>query len=319
MEKISTVAVLLSTYNGEKYLPELINSILIQNNVLIRLIVRDDGSSDGTTEILMRYQQRGDLEWCRGENRGYTESFMELCVHAPKADYYAFADQDDVWLPDKLENAVKQLCCYNDVPALCVSEWKMVDERLRPTFKPTKALGYSVEAMKHASEIDILKAACAMNHVTGSGCLQVWNNRLHMILSQYDYPHMPIGHDVIVGMTAVLCGRFIPYEQPGILYRQHSNNTSGGHGGWKAVRTRWITHFKRMQNKAGPNISECNAAILKAYTDVIPDNAREIITKTIVYKSNPAAKIELLFSDYPSLLYTKDRLKFRIKVLLNRL
>ena len=233
-KKNPTVGVLLSTYNGEKYLAELIDSILSQRNVYIRLLIRDDGSSDETVNILKQYQNRGYIEWSKGKNLGYTESFMELCFHAPQADYYAFADQDDIWFPNKLENAIKQLAPYENVPALCVCEWEMVDEQLRPIFRSTKALGYPVETMRHASKMDVLKAACAMNHVTASGCLQVWNKGLQRILWKYDYPHMPIGHDVIVGMTAVLCGQFVPYQQPGILYRQHSNNTSGSHGGMES-------------------------------------------------------------------------------------
>lgn len=318
-ENIPLVTVLMSTYNGEKYLAEQIDSILAQKNVRVHLVVRDDGSKDSTTDLLKWYQENGDLEWFGGKNLGYTESFMELCVHASKADYYAFADQDDVWLSDKLENALKQLTPFQSIPALCVGEWTVVDENLHPMRDPAPALAFSVEKMRCASKEIVQKAACAMNHVTSSGCLQVWNNPLQEILCGRDYPHMPIGHDVIVGMVAILCGQFIPYRGSGILYRQHGNNTSGSHQGWGAVQERWRTHWKRLRNQAGPCISACNAAILKAYQDVIPLNTQKIIQKTIAYKENPKEKVSLLFSDYPTLLNGKDRLKFRLKVLLNRL
>lgn len=313
------VAVLMSTYNGERYLAEQIDSILAQRNVSVHLAVRDDGSSDGTLRILEQYRQRGRLEYHQGENAGYTESFMRLCVHAPQADYYAFADQDDVWLPNKLQDMIAQLEPYRANPALCVSEWQMVDEMLHPVPQAAKALGFPAAAMQHASQAAIRKAACAMNHVTASGCVQVWNNALQDILRRNDYPHIPMGHDVIVGMAAILCGKFVPYPKPMILYRQHGANVSGGHSGKAERKKRWHTHLARLQNKAGPNISECNAALRKAYGAAMPEESRVILQKMIGYQHDLAKKLSLLLSDYPKLLFLRDRVKFRLKVLLNRL
>lgn len=310
------VAVLMSTYNGEKYLEEQIDSILKQKNVEVHLVVRDDGSTDSTTAILSKYQRMGCLEWRQGENVGYTESFMKLCVHAPKADYYAFADQDDVWLSDKLENALKELTLYQSVPALCVGEWTIVDENLHPMRNPAAALEFSVEKMRCAPKEAVQKAACAFNHVTSAGCLQVWNESLQKILCSCDYPHMPIGHDVIVGMVAIFCGQFIPYRGSGILYRQHGNNTSGSLQGWIGVQEQWKRRLKRLNNQI-PRISDCNAMILRAYHDLIPSEAQMILRQTIDYKKSLKRKLYLLFSDYPSLLNIEDRIKFRLKVLLN--
>lgn len=316
---LPTVAVLMSAYNGEKYLEEQIRSILAQKEVFVRLIVRDDGSSDRTPAILARCQQKGLLEWRRGKNVGYTESFMRLCAQAPPADYYAFADQDDVWLPDKLQSMTAQLQPCAQTPALCVSEWQMTDEQLRPLRRAEKALAFPVPAMRDAPQAMVQKAACAMNHVTASGCVQVWNAALQNILQTHEPPHAPIGHDVIVGMTAVLCGKFIPLAQPTILYRQHGANTSGGHSGRAERHARWHAHLARLKNKAGPNISECNAMLLRAYGDAMPAEARAILQKTIGYQQNAGKKWALLVSDYPRLLFWRDRVKFRLKVLLNRL
>lgn len=317
--ELPAVAVLMSTYNGEKYLSEQIDSILKQKDVRVRLLVRDDGSQDRTAKILERYRREGHLEWTQGENLGYTESFMQLCTHAPQADFYAFADQDDVWLPEKLKSAIKELTPCGDTPALCVGEWKMVNEKLDPIPNAPKALPFSVERVQRVGKASVIKAACAMNHVTASGCVQVWNDALQQILRTHHYPHLPMGHDVIVGMTAVLCGNFIPFAGQTIFYRQHGTNTSGSHSGWNEKRMRWKTHIKRLKNQAGPNISECNAALLEAYGDAMSAEARAIAQKTVEYQLDFAKKWSLLFSDYPSLLQPKDKMKFRLKVFLNRL
>lgn len=105
-----TVSVLMSTYNGAKYIREQIDSILNQKDVNVELLIRDDGSSDNTAEICKEYQKKNtNIRFYQGENIGVGKSFMELLKKAPEADYYSFSDQDDVWLEDKLSRAVKMI------------------------------------------------------------------------------------------------------------------------------------------------------------------------------------------------------------------
>ena len=106
----SKVAILLSTYNGEKYLREQIDSILNQTYTNFELIVRDDGSKDKTVEIIKEYIEKSDKEitLIEGKNLGFIKSFFDLLKRGD-ADYYAYADQDDIWLPNKIELAVKSL------------------------------------------------------------------------------------------------------------------------------------------------------------------------------------------------------------------
>ena len=100
----------MSTYNGERYLREQIDSILQQIDVEIELIIRDDGSNDGTVQIIEEYASKYPcISYYCGDNVGVGKSFMELLKNAPTADYYAFSDQDDVWLKDKLIRAVKAI------------------------------------------------------------------------------------------------------------------------------------------------------------------------------------------------------------------
>ena len=103
------VAVIMSTYNGERFVAEQLDSILNQTYSNIEIVVRDDGSKDNTVNIIKEYQKKYDnIMLYEGENLGFIKSFFELLKLA-KADYYAYADQDDIWLENKIELAVNSL------------------------------------------------------------------------------------------------------------------------------------------------------------------------------------------------------------------
>jgi len=103
------VNVLLSAYNGEKYIKEQIDSILAQSWENIDIYVRDDGSSDGTAAILKEYESAGKIKLELGKNVGFIKSFFWLVVNSGDADYYAYSDQDDSWNSDKIKMAVEKL------------------------------------------------------------------------------------------------------------------------------------------------------------------------------------------------------------------
>lgn len=107
MEK--KVAVLLSTYNGEKYLEEQLNSLCNQTYSNLEIVIRDDGSSDGTCDLIKKYQQKhNNIKFEEGTNLGFIKSFFCL-LELADADYYAYCDQDDIWLENKVELAVQAL------------------------------------------------------------------------------------------------------------------------------------------------------------------------------------------------------------------
>lgn len=124
------VQVLLSTYNGEKYLKEQIESILKQKEVDIHLLVRDDGSSDSTIKILEEISNKNKkITFYKGKNIGPARSFMELLKKSEEADYYSFADQDDIWEENKIISAINKLKNTNE-PELYLSALGIVNEKL---------------------------------------------------------------------------------------------------------------------------------------------------------------------------------------------
>lgn len=105
------VQILLSTYNGEKYLEEQLDSILNQKgDFSLKILVRDDGSKDGTLEILEKYSQKMEMQIIRGENIGVNKSLKELFMNCDtNCDYFSISDQDDVWLENKIQTAIESL------------------------------------------------------------------------------------------------------------------------------------------------------------------------------------------------------------------
>lgn len=132
MEK--KVAVLISTYNGEKYLKEQLDSILNQTYSNLEIVIRDDGSKDGTIDLIKEYQQKyGNITLNEGTNLGFIKSFFELLTLAD-ADYYAYCDQDDIWLENKVELAVQKLNeADNTKPNMVFGNSDYYDENM--TFK----------------------------------------------------------------------------------------------------------------------------------------------------------------------------------------
>ena len=104
------IDILLATYNGEKYIKEQIESILNQTYKNINLIISDDCSTDNTRKILTEYTQKDKriTVYFQNENQGYIKNF-EFLLKQVKNPYYMLSDQDDVWLPEKVEKSIKTL------------------------------------------------------------------------------------------------------------------------------------------------------------------------------------------------------------------
>lgn len=126
------VIICMSTYNGEKYVKEQLESLLNQTYKNIEIYVRDDGSKDNTINILEDYQKQNKIHFIKGKNVGVVGSFYECLKEAyGKAEYFAYCDQDDKWHTNKIEKAVTKLSEKNkEIPLLYFSEFNYCDENL---------------------------------------------------------------------------------------------------------------------------------------------------------------------------------------------
>ncbi len=206
----------MSTYNGIDYLREQIDSILAQDHPHVRLLVRDDGSSDGTVSVLREYEAKYEnVDVINGENLGVTDSFFRLLEQAGDADYYAFSDQDDVWKKEKLSRAVATLerkQRSGEEPLLYFSRLEFVDENLNH-------LGYS-------PEVNVTGFRNALIQNQSIGCTSVINAAARRLLVE-DLPDEALMHDWWVYAVVSAFGRVVHDPTPTILYRQHSSNVVG--------------------------------------------------------------------------------------------
>jgi len=215
------IVVLLSSYNGEKFIKEQIDSILNQDvakTMELSLLVRDDGSRDGTHAILNEYQEKGLLTWYTGENLRPAKSFWHLVKTAPVADYYAFCDQDDVWFPDKLSRAVDTIeqCPKKDKPVLYCSAVTVTDTELNPTG--------SLSAAYHAKD----DLAYSLLYSVAPGCTFVFNAAARKEFLRYDMDkQFVVIHDWLAHKIVALKGTLIHDDNPSMYYRQHGNNVIG--------------------------------------------------------------------------------------------
>lgn len=229
------IIILLSTYNGEKYLNQQLESIYNQiTDCGIELFVRDDGSRDGTMDILKLWSDKLNISFLNdSENIGPAKSFWKLLLNAPEADYYAFVDQDDIWDGDKLETAVN---------ALGTTEEKVL------WFSNCRIISHDGKVLNGQAKKEPPILTVASQFVCGitQGCSMVFNKAALNYFKNLDLDYIPMHDDVaLTYMLAV--GKVVYESRPLFSYRVHSGNVVAkqGYGKFKKL----ISSFKRLFGK----------------------------------------------------------------------
>ncbi len=217
------VLVLLSSYNGQKHIREQIQSIMDQETEYqIDLRIRDDGSTDNTCQIVdeMQLEYPDRIELIRGERTGYNASFFSLINSAYGYTYYALSDQDDVWLPNKIQAACERLDKENNnSPLLFASTSYLVGDDLKPYGKTRRKL------REFSTYNTIIQNICP-------GHTQVMNNSLlELVKGNIDTSRIYVYDSWITNM-AVLYGKVIFSNDSFAYYRQHNANQLGSGVGY---------------------------------------------------------------------------------------
>lgn len=279
-----SVCVLLSSYNGEKYIAEQIESLLKQKDVDLKILVRDDGSQDSTVEILESFKKENKLDYFHEENVGFVKSFYLLVKNAPEYDYYAFCDQDDVWDDDKLISAITLLEEKDtNKPALCYTALRVVDKNL-------KFLCIGNE--KHRVGENPFQESFMINWVYGCTC--VFNNSTRNYFLKYDYDTI-YSHDVTVCKVVAGLGSLVYDPVPHINYRQHGKNFSGfGSLSFRNLKKqlRWVFKYEiknlrlKEMRKYKQNFYEILSEENKEFVDLVCNykNSRKDKKKLLKYK-----------------------------------
>ncbi len=241
------IDILLSTYNGETYLPALLDSIAQQTYANWHITVRDDGSSDNTVALLHQWASAhpNKMTIYAEENIGCLLSFTTLMHKVAERertalDYLMFADQDDIWLPHKIQHAVEamqeQETLHPNVPIVICTNLTVVDQELR-VIAPSMWEYAHIPAQLLASS-DYLNI---FNCVTG--CTMLFNQSALQV-SLPLHAKYAVMHDYWIALCTKHAGGYIvPLEQSDILYRQHSTNEVGAYQyipifqrGWKYLK-----------------------------------------------------------------------------------
>ena len=216
------IDVLLATYNGEKYIEEQIESILNQTYKNINLIISDDKSTDGTIEILKKYENKDEriTAYFQKENLGYVKNF-EFLLKQVKSNFYMLSDQDDVWLPEKIEKSMETLKMQD--ADLVFGDLEIVDEKLNtvnPSFGDFMLLNRKINKCIDSYEVNYL-----YNCVTGCTILskKKFLEKILPIPSNSKY----LIHDYWIALIVALNGKLAYIPEKYIKYRQHGNNQVG--------------------------------------------------------------------------------------------
>lgn len=207
------IAILLSTYNGKEYIERQITSIYQQSYSDFELYIRDDGSNLAFLEQLRRLQQEYHFVLLEGSNKGFVASFMTLLDAIGNADLYAFADQDDIWLPKKLQCAVDWFEGQNEeVPLLYHSAYDVIDEN-----------EHIIDRFYFPDQEYDFRRTITENHY--SGFAMVINKKLREYMLQGDTKYIGY-HDWWAAMIVHAFG--IAHSDPEVmaLHRAHGNNVT---------------------------------------------------------------------------------------------
>lgn len=272
-----SVCVLMSTYNGEKYLSEQLESILTQSEKDILLFIRDDGSTDNTINMLNKFSEKypKKIKFYQGDNKGPSKSFLEVVKNAPQARYYMLADQDDIWLENKILIASKSLEQFKS-PALYYSNVTPVNNELYELEKNNLFLEKETNLQKLIIRNEII------------GCTVCFNRDLMEILKKIKIPSNPIMHDHWIGLiNAVFNGVFIFDRESHILYRQHESNVVGAH------RNQFIL-LKKHFSKENRNVRSNLIKLINDSGLEIPLENISLIDDISKYKTNSTSKKNIL-------------------------
>ena len=281
----------MSTYNGERFLQEQLDSILKQENVDVSLLVRDDGSKDNTCKILSDYASKyQNIEWKDGENVGFVRSFSALVKMASTydsdADFFAFADQDDIWIPNKLATACEVLATKDDSrPNLFTSNSMQVD-----------AEGRELEPF-HKGPEPKFRRGNVLVFGTEQGCSMVFNKKAVEIYSEHE-PSLT-WHDRWMYHICYFMGSVTYDHRILFYYRRHENNALANHkAGSLEGESNKIVRVYRILFTEPPvtNHVEMAQEFYNHFASRLKKEDQKLFQRFIVCRKNWGSKIYMLFS-----------------------
>ncbi len=293
------VLVLMSTFNGERYLDMQLESIFSQKtNADISLVVRDDGSNDSTLDILARWAERVPIDIMEsGRNVGPAASFWELLTDANDADYYALSDQDDIWDNNKIQTALDEI--GNDSsPVLWTSNCRIIDEN-------------SVIVKNQLSITPpILTVITQVICGSAQGCSMVLNRAAVETIRAYNPSCDPM-HDLVIMEYMLVIGKVIYHRFPVFSYRIHQNNVIAKQDVSFLSR---VLNFKRWLKDRKYSYSNLAAEMLKDLSDLMDAETISYLTDLTRCRYSCKARLSILFNKKTQNQNKRALRSYRIRV-----
>lgn len=272
MEKVQ---VLLSYYNGEKYIQEQLNSILKQKEVEVSCLIRDDGSDEYARRLLEEIQD-GRVRVVYGTNEGWKRGFYRLVFEADDVPFYAFADQDDVWMEWKLKRAVDKLNKLpQDKPCMYYSNVSVTDENLQ-----------IIGEKKNISPPG--KKESSLHICYGQGCTMVFNRAAREVFMRYEIKE-PISHECWMAILCIYFGSVVYDDCSSLLYRQHGDNSLGA-----KKKSRFNLLRQKLIERGKAAYFPYYRYLFEGYFDLLEDSDKQILSDFMNYKKDRKAKLRLL-------------------------
>lgn len=268
------VEVLLSTYDGERWVGDQVDSILAQTHQRLRLLVRDDGSSDGTVALLRSYDD-SRLVVREGTNLGLPKAFFHLLDQSgDDADLWALSDQDDFWAPEKLARAVTALDGLAG-PAMVCGRVLVVDEQLQPLYP-------------HELPLRGPSFANALVQNIALGCTIVLNREAREVLSRR-WPRECVMHDAWIYLVIAGAGTVVYDSELLVRYRQHGRNTVGmGRG----PMSRFTGRVRRQLSPDGPGKhGRQDRELLRLHGERLRPQARQQLDDLLAAQASVGARL----------------------------
>ncbi len=300
------INVLLSSYNGAQYIEEQIASIIGQTDVTVQLTVRDDGSRDGTPALLAQLARRyANLQFSAEQNVGLVRSFFTLLERAdPGCDYFAFADQDDVWLPEKLSNAVAMLDANESgQPLMYCARVEYVDA----------ALNHLAYAPRYDQRRIGFGNALVQNIATG--CTIVLNRAARdKIIS--NLPEKCLVHDWWMYMVISAFGKVVYDDRPCMKYRQHGGNVIGASASFAKNLKNRVRRFAKYSEatRTSTQLKE----FYRLFGNELEPSKKSLVERMLRRNANPFSRILLVFDRAYWRQSLADQILLRLVILSGR-
>ena len=294
------IAVLMSTYNGHSYLNEQLKS-LAQQTVAedVTVYIRDDGSTDDTFEIIEKWKTRMAIVLYKESNAGPAMSFWQLLMKQDiQADYYAFCDQDDVWDPNKLEVAIKQL---NSNTHFCACNCRIIDEN-----------GIIIDEKRCKKVPDISMEKLFVSGVT-QGCSMVFDDALRRFIIEKKLQCIPM-HDVVLMLYAMSFGIIYWDQEPHFSYRVHSNNVVAKSN--KSITQKIKTTWWNWKNSSNHSMATVACEMLNNIKNM-SDEEKSFLERVSKYRHSIRCKMAIICNESINDIPKQLLRSYRLRVLLN--